>query len=281
MRLPSGVNARHAKPAGRTKAGSPGLGASSPPGCVGRLSTTSSGRATRRTRMPSLPALAIMPPSGENLTSATGPSWTFWRNTSRSRPRSHNAISPPDSPQSNLAPSGAKARRSTGRLITRLLLKRTAGAASRLTGRPVRTSKISTSALGGLKHAAAISRPSGENATSPMLPSVNSASVPIRSRARGGRGGWAISTLGETPVAGLGVSGMAGACGRAAGDNKANAARQTGSARFHRARGDRLPSPCCTRENQRPMATHTMAWIMASSGAPIGAVSDAKVGDPG
>ena len=77
MRHPSGVNARHAKPTGRTKAGSPGLGASSSPSCVGRLSTTSSGRATRRTRMPSLPALAIMPPSGENLTSATGPSWTF------------------------------------------------------------------------------------------------------------------------------------------------------------------------------------------------------------
>ena len=117
------------------------------------------------------------------------------------------------------------------------------------------------------------------DATSPMLPSVNSASVPIRSKARGGRGGWAISTLGGAPGAGLGVPGMAGACGRAAGGNKASAARETSSARFHRAPRDRLPSPCCTRENQRPTATHTVSWTVAPSGAPIGAVSDVKVGD--
>ena len=61
------------------------------------------------------------------------------------------------------------------------------GATSSFTRRPLCTSKIVIRALGALKSPAATSSPPGENANERMMPGARSASVPIRTRARGGK----------------------------------------------------------------------------------------------
>ena len=215
-RVPSGVNARHPNPSGRSKAGSPGLGASSWPGCVVRLSTTSAGFATRRRRMTSSPRW----PSGRRPARTRRrrpPLHGVSRGTGAGRPPGPTRpTSPPDSPQSNLVPSGEKARRRPAPLITRRAqgelresepLDRPAGAD--VEDRDPRTRGIDI--RGGDEPAVRRER------DRPDVTIRQRASVPIRSRARGGRGGWALSTSGGALGAGVGVAGMAGACGRAAG----------------------------------------------------------------
>ncbi len=190
-RVPSGVNARHPMPCG-PMTDPAAFSASSWPGArsdrVVRSRATSAGFATRRRRTTSPLALAIRLASGENATSLTPCSCSFSRNSRRLLRKSHNATSPPCSPQSNFVPSDENANDPTPP-------SRFPGATICLTCWPVRTSKITTRGLGALASAAAMSRPSGENAIAMMKLCVRRSSVPIRSKARGGKIGLAKSVL--------------------------------------------------------------------------------------